>query len=72
MSAMTEPDLNFLAKQLDRVLTEIGTLRDEVMVLSAMVIRLDATVDGLKQEIRAVHAQNTRHDARIRKLEEKV
>jgi hypothetical protein len=61
-----------LARKMDRLFTEFGTLRDEVMVISTMVIRLDQTVDALKNEIRAVHAQNSRLDSRMRKIEDKV
>ncbi|MEK1855190.1 MAG: hypothetical protein AAAC48_25840 [Phyllobacterium sp.] len=39
-------DLAFLAKKMDQLLTEFGSLRDEVIVLSAMVNRIDSIVDG--------------------------
>jgi hypothetical protein len=59
---MAEPDLNFLAKQLDRVLTEIGSLREEVATMQAMADRMAVIL-----ETQLVEMRNER-----RKLEEKV
>jgi len=67
---MAEPDLSFIARQLDRVLAEIASLRDEVRVQGAMIRRLDSTVALLIEEFRATHAQIARMDDRIRKLED--
>jgi hypothetical protein len=67
---MAEPDLSFIARQLERVLTEVGGLRDEVRVQGAMILRLDGTITALLEEFRATHAQITRMNDRIRKLED--
>lgn len=61
--------LEFLAKQQIRILSEIGILRDDMTVLSAIVRRMDATIGGLLEEIRAVHAQYARMDHRVSRLE---
>jgi hypothetical protein len=66
---LTDPDLNFLARQNERILTEIASLRDDMAVLTAMVMRLDGSHAALLQETRATHAQITRMNDRIRKLE---
>jgi hypothetical protein len=71
---MTEPDLPFLARQIERVLTELGSLRDEVRVQGAMLLRLDSAVmpaqAAILEELRAIPAQITRMNDRIRKLED--
>ena len=66
------PDINleFLARQMDRVLTEIGSLRDDMPVLTALALRLDATMTGVQQELRATHGQIQRMNDRVRKLED--
>ena len=66
---LTDPDLNFLARQNGRILTEIASLRDDMIVLTAMVMRLDGSHAALLQETRATHAQITRMNDRVRKLE---
>jgi hypothetical protein len=67
---MTDADLNFLARQSERILTEIASLRDDMAVLTAMVLRLDGSHSALLQETRATHAQIARMNDRVRKLEE--
>jgi len=47
---MADPDLNFLARQNERILTEIVSLRDDMTVLTAMVMRLDGSHVALLQE----------------------
>ena len=66
---LADPDLNFLARQNERMLAEIASLRDDMAVLTAMVMRLDGSHAALLQETRATHAQITRMNDRIRKLE---
>jgi len=68
---MADPDLNFLVHQNDRILTELGSLRDDMSVLTAMVMRLDGSHAALLHEMRATHAQIARMNDRIRKLEAK-
>ena len=68
---MADPDLSFLVHQNERILTEIGSLRDDMSVLTAMVMRLDGSQAALLQEMRATHAQIARMNDRIRKLEAK-
>jgi hypothetical protein len=66
---LADPDLNFFARQSERILTEIASLRDDMAVLTAMVMRLDGSHAALLQETRATHAQITRMNDRIRRLE---
>ena len=53
MAAIT---LDFLAAQQDQILAELATLRDDVRIMSAIVQRLDGTMTGALNEIRAEHA----------------
>jgi hypothetical protein len=50
-------DLNFLARQLQRLTTDFASLRDDVQVLTSIVLRQDGTLTALLQETRATHAQ---------------
>jgi hypothetical protein len=67
---MPEVDLAFLAGQMDRVISEVGRLRDEMTVHTATIIRLDGTVAGLVQEVRAIHTWMARIDDRVHRLED--
>ncbi len=67
-----------IAAQLQRVLSEIRILRDDVDVLAATVRRLDNSYDRLvsemreiREELRAMHSQQQRTAARVRALEDR-
>jgi hypothetical protein len=49
-----------------RLVEEIGQMRDDRRVVATMVQRLDGTVQGLLNEVRAGHA---RHDFLARRAE---
>jgi phage-related minor tail protein len=65
-----EVDLNFISRQLDRLITEVASLRDEVHVQGAMLMRLDSTVAAVLVEQRAMREQVMRMAVRISKLED--
>ena len=69
---MAEVDLAFLARQMERVISEVGRLRDEMTVHTATLIRLDGTVAGLVHEVRAIHTWMAPTNERISKLEDAV
>lgn len=48
--------LEFLARQQQRMLDDIGSMRDDMQVLTAMVMRLDGTVGLVLTELRAMHS----------------
>ena len=48
---MPEVNLEFLAEQQERILRELGSLRDDVSVVSATTLRLDNTIDRLRSEL---------------------
>jgi polyhydroxyalkanoate synthesis regulator phasin len=69
--------LEFLARQFDRVLDRLGTMEDQMTVLTGMVIQLDGRVDGLQAEVRglstevhALHRLLDRLERRVRELED--
>jgi predicted nuclease with TOPRIM domain len=66
---MTEPDFNFLARQNERILAELGSLRDDMTVLTGIAIRLEGAIDGLAVEVRGLRSKLDRLDQRVRKLE---
>jgi len=63
--------LAFIGETLCRLVNDVGSLRDDMTVLTAIVQRWDGTVSGLVNEIRATHAQQSRLANRVRELEEK-
>jgi hypothetical protein len=67
---MAKIDLAFLARQNERIMADNASMRDELRVQTAMITRLDGTVAGLVQEVRAVHTWMVRMDDRVRKLED--
>jgi hypothetical protein len=50
--------LEFLARQQQRMLEEMASMRDDMQVLTAMVMRLDGTVGLVLTELRAMHSQH--------------
>jgi septal ring factor EnvC (AmiA/AmiB activator) len=69
--------LEFVAKQLERVLAEQAATRDDLRVLTTIVLRhetmisrLDETLRATLEQVRAMVAQHQRFDARLRRLEE--
>jgi predicted nuclease with TOPRIM domain len=69
---MTEPDLSFIASQLERVLQELASLRDAVDALTAMSVRHESSIQTVVQELQAIHRHNARANERFRKLEDAV
>jgi hypothetical protein len=77
MNGMTEADLNFLARQNERLITDVASLRDDMRVLTAVVMRLDNTRErhegllaDMLREIQATNARAARTDDRLRRLKE--
>lgn len=60
-------DLAYIGRALQRLTTEVASLRDDMRVLTAIVlrhetalIRLDETVNGVLEQMRAMVGQNAR------------
>ena len=63
-------DLSLIARQQRQLLTDIASMREDVSVLTAIVLRQDATLTALLNEVRAMHSQHSRLANRVRQLEE--
>ena len=69
---MTDIDLSLILSQQDAMMRDISSLRDDSRVSTAILMRIDGTISSLVNEIRSTHAQMSRIQDRLRKLEEKV
>ena len=75
---MAEVTLDFLAQSQAKILAELSDARAEradmradMTVLLAIVQRLDASVMGLTNEVRALHGQIGRFALRLQRIEER-
>jgi hypothetical protein len=66
---MAEIDLNFLARQNERVINDLAHMRDSLDVLTAMMLRLETSITTVITELRAMQRQINRMNDRIVKLE---
>jgi len=64
------PDLNLLLRAAQRQQADLASFRDDTRILTAIAMRLDNSQSPLLEEIRAVHAQISRMNDRIRRLED--
>jgi len=64
--------LEFIAEQQATILAQLRTMQDDALVSSAILGRIDGTLSGLVQEVRAIHSQHARMANRVRALEEKA
>ena len=64
--------LEFLAAQQRRILDEIAFLRDDIKVLTAIVLRHEETLIRVLEQMTAMVAQNARIVDRLRALDERV
>jgi hypothetical protein len=69
MSDDIPPDLSLLARQQRQLLSEMGSIRDDLAVLTAVAMRQDGTLSALLAEVRAMHSQHSRLDNRVRQIE---
>lgn len=69
MSDDATPDLSLLARQQRHILTEMGSIHDDLAVLTAIAMRQDGTFAALLTEVRAMHAPHGRLANRVRDLE---
>ena len=64
--------LEFLAAQQRRILDEIAFLRDDIKVLTAIVLRHEETLIRVLEQMTAMVAQNARIVDRLHALDERV
>jgi hypothetical protein len=67
---MTEVSLEFLSRQLDRVLDRLGAIEDQITVLTGMAMRHDGSLAGLAVEMRGLVQSIARVEHRLRKVED--
>ncbi len=70
MSQSSKVTLEFLSRQLERVLTGLGAIEDQITVLTGMAARHDGALNGLATEFRGLAQAVNRADHRPRKLED--
>ena len=63
-------DLAYVGPALPRLTAEVASLRDDMHVLTAIVLRLDNSQGRMLEELRAMHRQQSRFGERLRQLEE--
>jgi hypothetical protein len=64
--------LEFLAAQQRRMLDEIASVRDDIKVPTAIVLRHEETLIRVLEQMTAMVAQNARIVDRLRALDERV
>jgi hypothetical protein len=67
---MPDVSLDFVTRQLERVLDRIGAVEDQITILTGIAIRLDGAVQGLAIEMRGLAQSVSRIEHRLRKVEE--
>jgi hypothetical protein len=65
-------NLEFVAAQQRRILDEIASMRDDIKVLTAIVLRHEETLIRVLEQITAMVAQNARVVDRLRALDDRV
>jgi hypothetical protein len=63
--------LEFVSRQLERVLTEMRGLRQDIDMLTRIVLRVDNTVDALRQDVKSLWLSQGDLRRRIEALEDK-
>jgi hypothetical protein len=70
-------DLTFIGRALQRLTGDVASLRDDMHVLTAIVLRhdreferLNTKLDDMLEQLRAMVAQHQRTAERVRQLEE--
>lgn len=61
--------MGYIGQALQRLTTEVASLRDDMHVLTAIVMRLDNSQGRMLEELRGMHRQYSRLGERVRQLE---
>jgi len=65
-------DLAYIGRALQRLTTEVASLRDDMKVLTTIVLRHEETLIRVLEQITAMVAQNARIVDRLRAVEDRV
>jgi hypothetical protein len=63
-------DLNFIAAQIRQLIADGAAMRDQMIVLTSIAIRVDNTLQSLVGQLNAMQVQANRTTERVRQLEE--
>ena len=63
-------DLAYIGRALQKLTSDVASMRDDMQVLTAIVLRVDNGQGRMLEEIRAMHRQHSRLAERVRQLEE--
>jgi hypothetical protein len=63
-------DLAYIGRALQRLTSEVASLRDDMRLLTAIVLRLGNSQGRMLEALRAIHSQYSRLNNRMRQLEE--
>jgi hypothetical protein len=63
------PDLQLVLRQQRRMIDEVGEFRDQLTVLTAICMRVEAAVSALTIEVRAMHSRHERLAQRVERIE---
>jgi len=72
MSDDATPDLSLLMRQQRQLITDMGRIRDDLAVLTAIAMRQDGSLLALLTEVRAMHSQHSRLANRVQDLEAQI
>ena len=62
-------DFGLISRQQRQVVSDMASLKDDMVVMMAILMRLDGTVSGLVNEVRAQHSPVSQLGSRMRTLE---
>jgi hypothetical protein len=65
-------DLVYIGRALQRLTAELASLRDDMRVLTAIVLRHEETLIRILEQMQAMVAQNARIVDRLRAVEDRV
>ena len=68
---MSEPTIEFIARQQELILREIASLRDDMTVTAAILNRIDHNQSSFIEELRALRQGHERLRSRVDHLETK-
>lgn len=65
-------DLAFIGRALQRLSTEVASLRDDMKVLTTIVLRHEETMIRVLEQVTTMVSQNARSVDRVRAVEDRV
>jgi hypothetical protein len=66
------PSLDLILRGQEQMMQEHATFRDDMRVMTAILMRVDNTLAALLVEVRAMHARHDRLAQRVERIEAKA